>query len=75
MISNLQFRFRDLFFDSHELFSRFSFRNPQSAFVDADFSDNQTDMLTLELESKRDCNIELVFLDVGKTDRINTMVY
>ena len=31
MISNLQFRFRDLFFDSHELFSRFSFRNPPSA--------------------------------------------
>jgi hypothetical protein len=31
MISNLQFRFRDLFFDSHELFSRFSFRNPHSS--------------------------------------------
>jgi len=50
-------------------------RLPQSAFVDADFSDNQTDMLPLELESKRDRNIELEFLDVGKTDRINTMVY
>ena len=48
---------------------------PQSAFVDADFSDNQTDILPLELESKRDCNIESVFLDVGKTDRISTMVY
>ena len=48
---------------------------PQSAFVDADFSDNQTDMLPLELESKRDRSIELEFLDVGKTDRINTMVY
>ena len=34
MISNLQFRCRDLFFDSHKLFSRFSFRNPRSAFVD-----------------------------------------
>jgi hypothetical protein len=92
MISNLQFRFRYLFFDSHELFSRFSFRNPHSStrwhthphgFVAtiheisglADFSDNQTDMLPLELESKRDRNIELEFLDVGKTDRINTMVY
>ena len=31
MISNLQFRCRDLFFDSHKLFSRFSFRNPRSA--------------------------------------------
>ena len=28
------------------------FRIPQSAFVDADFSDNQTDILPLELESK-----------------------
>ncbi len=35
----------------------------------ADFSDNQTDMLPFELESKRDCNVGLVFLDVGKTNR------
>ena len=31
MISKLQFRFRDLFFDSHEFFSRFSMRNPPSS--------------------------------------------
>ena len=48
---------------------------PQSAFVDADFSDRQTDMLPLELASKRDRNIELVFLDVGKTTRISTMAH
>ena len=82
MISNLQFRFRDLFFDSHEFFSRFSIRNPpsaicppQSAFVGADFSDNQTAMLPLEFKFQRDSNIELEFLDVGKTNRIATVVY
>jgi hypothetical protein len=31
MISNLQFRFRDLFFDSDEFFSRFLFRSPPSS--------------------------------------------
>jgi hypothetical protein len=77
MILNLQFSFRDCssILTSFSADFHSAIRVPQSAFVDADFSDRKTEMLPLELASKRDRDIERVFLNVGKTNRVSTMAH